>query len=239
MTCGRHMLRTSECNCAAPTTVHARPARQVAQDRWPSAPDANALRAAARVAAAASLLLAMVACRTVPTMPVTEQSWDARRTALQSRETFELHGRVAVASGTEGFNAKLRWEQSGKQSNLALDGPLGVGGVRVSSDGTAFSMANSKGEQLNSDAARAELTQRLGFEPPLASLRYWVQGVPDPSQPAQETLDDQQRLAALQQSNWQITYDTYQSAGDRWLPQKLTLRSGPVRVRLIVDSWGD
>jgi outer membrane biogenesis lipoprotein LolB len=50
-----------------------------------------------------------------------------RREALQQRDHFDLSGRIAVAAAQEGFNAKLRWQQQGSRSNLALDGPLGVG----------------------------------------------------------------------------------------------------------------
>ncbi|HEY8506781.1 MAG TPA: lipoprotein insertase outer membrane protein LolB, partial [Steroidobacteraceae bacterium] len=90
---------------------------------------------------------------------------------------------------------------------------------------------------LDSEAARAEIVQRLGFEPPLSSLRYWVLGVPDPSASATEQLDDQQRLRQLQQAGWNIEYGSYMAANGEWLPQRMTLQREGVRVRLIVDSW--
>jgi outer membrane lipoprotein LolB len=187
-----------------------------------------------------ALLFAMVVagCRTVPVHPPpTAQSWEARRPQLQSRDQFALKGRVAVAAGGEGFNARLRWAQQGVRSHLALDGPLGTGGVQVTTDGSALSIVTARGEHLESDAARAELATRLGFEPPLGSLRYWILGVPDPAQPAKEALDPQQRLASLEQSGWQIDYGGYMSVGGEWLPARLTLQRGGVRVRVIVDGW--
>jgi outer membrane lipoprotein LolB len=184
------------------------------------------------------LLIWIAGCQTVPTRPAARaQAWDARRAELQQRDHFGLHGRVAVAAAGQGFNAKLRWEQSGRQANLALDGPLGVGGVQVSSDGANLTVANSKGERLDSEAARNELTNRLGFEPPIESLRYWILGVPDPAHPAEETLDSEQRLVSLQQNGWQIDYTKYVAVGERWFPEKLTLTRGDVRVRVVVDNW--
>jgi outer membrane lipoprotein LolB len=185
-----------------------------------------------------SLMLA--GCPTVPRKPEpipVAQPWETRRAQLQARDSFELRARVAVAAGQEGFNAKLRWKQSGAQSDLALDGPLGVGGVRVSSNGTDLTVVNSKGQTLDSDAARAEIAQRLGFEPPISSLRYWVLGVPDPSVSATEELDEEQRLRQLQQSGWNIEYGSYMAANGEWLPQRMTLQREGVRVRLIVDGW--
>ena len=179
------------------------------------------------------------ACKTLPsTTPAPSGPWEARRAALQERDRFDLSGRIAVAAAQEGFNAKLRWEQQGTRSNLALDGPLGVGGVRITADGSTLNVINAHGDPLNSDAARREITARLGFEPPLQSLRYWVQGVPDPTHAADEVLDDQQRLATLRQDGWQIDYAKYMAVAGQWLPSLITLKREDVRVRLLVDGWG-
>jgi outer membrane lipoprotein LolB len=177
-------------------------------------------------------------CRTVPVHPPSAQAWDVRRPELQARDRFELKGRVAVAASGEGFNARLRWAQQGERSQLALEGPLGAGGVQVTSDGSDLSIVTSRGERFNSESARTELAARLGFEPPLKSLRYWILGVPDPAQPATEAVDpQQQRLQSLQQSGWQIDYGDYMPVGSEWLPARMTLQRAGVRVRLIVDGW--
>ena len=180
---------------------------------------------------------ALAGCRTAPVQPPSAQSWDVRRPQLQARDRFELKGRVAVASGAEGFNARLRWVQDGARSQVALQGPLGAGGMQVTADGPRLSIITSHGERLDSDAARTELTARLGFEPPLDSLRYWILGVPDPARPATEALDTQQRLESLRQSGWQIDYGGYMAVGREWLPARMTLQRASVRVRLIVDGW--
>ena len=188
----------------------------------------------------ATVVVLLASCRTVPVhheTPATSQSWDARRPQLQARDKFQLKGRVAVATGSEGFNARLRWTQDGKQTHMSLDGPLGAGGVQVTSDGSAVSIVTSRGDRLNNDAARAELANRLGFDPPIDNLRYWVLGVPEPGHPAQESLDAQQRLATLEQDGWQIQYTGYMSVGGEWLPSKLTLQRQGVRLRVVVDGW--
>ena len=77
-----------------------------------------------------------------------------------------------------------------------------------------------------------------GFDPPLGSLRYWIQGVPDPASPAKEKVDpQQQRLQSLEQDGWQIDYTGYMPSGGVSLPAKLTLQRAGVRVRLVVDGW--
>lgn len=187
--------------------------------------------------AGAALALALAGCQTVPVAPAPTIAWNVRRPALQNLERFHLAGRVAVAVGKQGFDAGIRWAQAGAVTRLALTGPLGAGGVEVTADGTDLTVVTSSGKRLGAAAARAELRDELGFEPPLASIRYWVLGVPDPAAPASVRLDSQQRLTELTQNGWQIDYASYMPAGAEWLPRLLTLQRAGVRVRMIVERW--
>ena len=178
------------------------------------------------------------ACRTAPPLQAPAASWEARRAQLQARQHFELKGRVAVAAGSDGFNANLRWIQDGARSQLSLEGPLGVGGAQVTAAGSDLTLVTARGEHMDNAAAHAALAARLGFDPPLASLRYWVLGVPDPAQPSTEELDQsQQQLLGLTQAGWHIDYAAYASSGGESLPARLTLQRDKVRVRLLVDTW--
>lgn len=187
--------------------------------------------------AAVALAWVLVGCQTLPVSPAPSVSWSVRRAELQTLGRFGLNGRVAVAVGNQGFNAGLRWTQSAAVTHLALTGPLGAGGVQVTADGGGLSVVTSNGKRLGDADARAELESKLGFEPPLASLRYWVLGVPDPAAPASVQLDSQQRVTQLTQGGWQIDYTAYMPVGAEWLPKLMTLRRQDVRVRMIVDAW--
>jgi len=191
-------------------------------------------RAAAVLIAA---LLLITACATTPPRALSLQPWPDRRAELQHLGRYGLSGRVAVAAGSEGFSGRLNWQQRGPRTELVLNGPLGVGGVRVVAEGDSLDVTNSQGAVLGSDAAHAELRARLGFEPPLTSLRYWILGVPDPDTPSQETLGADQRLAGLTQDGWDVEYSDYVNSAGAWLPRRLSLRRADVRVRLIVDAW--
>jgi outer membrane lipoprotein LolB len=189
------------------------------------------------------LTVAVVAgCRTVPVAVQPSgsgaQSWDVRRPELQGHDHFQLQGRVAVAAGKDGFSAALNWTQAGTVSQVSLEGPLGVGALQITANGDSLSILNSHGDHLDSEAARSDLEARLGFEPPLGSLRYWVLGVPDPATPAKESLDpQQQRLQSLQQDGWQVDYTSYMTNGNGWLPSRLTVQREGVRVRVVVNDW--
>lgn len=183
------------------------------------------------------LAFMVTGCQTAPVAPAPNVAWSVRMPTLQHLDRFGLHGRVAVAVGSQGFNAGIRWRQAGDVTRLALTGPLGAGGVEVTASGSDLSVITSSGKQLGGAEARSELQDKLGFEPPLESIRYWVLGVPDPDAPASVQLDSQQRLTELTQDGWQIDYTSYMPVGADWLPRLLTLRREGVRVRMVVDGW--
>jgi len=157
--------------------------------------------------------------------------WASRRGALQSWPRFELRGRVAVASGEEGFTASLRWAQREAASKIELDGPLGVGGLRLE-----FNHG-----RLADEIARADLERRLGFSLPVDSLRYWMLGVPDPAHSALERVaDGHPRLESLQQQGWTVVFPAYAkvSGVNYELPQRIEATREGLRLRLLVDTWG-
>jgi outer membrane lipoprotein LolB len=180
-------------------------------------------------------LLALAACHTLAPLPATP--WAERRAALQAVEKFEVNGQLAVATASEGFSANLRWQQQGAASDLLLRAPLGVGGAHLNFDGDVLRVTNSQGTQLEGVTAQTELVRLLGFDPPLTSLRYWLLGAPDPASVANETLDGAQRLAQLQQGEWQIDYGEYQQAAGLWLPRRVALHRGEVKLKLQLSHW--
>lgn len=181
--------------------------------------------------------LALAACQTVPVPPAPTIAWSVRQPELQSLSTFRLNGRVAVAVEQRGFNANIRWMQSGTRTRMILSGPLGADAAQVTADGASLSVVTPHGRHLGNAAAREVLVRQLGFEPPLQSLRYWVLGVPDPGAAASVALDAEQRPTTLRQGGWSIEYHSYMPVGADWLPRLLTVKRAGVRLRMVVDAW--
>jgi outer membrane lipoprotein LolB len=189
-------------------------------------------------------VLWLAGCQTVP-KPIAPTvapekvvvGWPARRMQLQARAQFTAQGRIGVVAGSDGFNGHLRWNQDGTRSTVSLDGPLGVGGVRIVNDAGVLMVTNPSGEALDSQAAHEALVRRLGFEPPLNSLRYWLQGVPDPASVSTESLNAQGYLGTLAQSGWTVTFNDYMQTSEGALPQKMTVARATVRVKLVIEAW--
>lgn len=180
-------------------------------------------------------LLIVAGCRTLPVAAPID--WPAEKLARQQLSSWQMQGRAAVATANDGWSAGIRWMQSGSASELSLSGALGVGGVRVRSDGESFAIDTSKGEHLESPEAEAALERTIGVDLPVRNLRFWLLGVPAPVSPATETRGENGQLARLEQDGWVVTYDRYAERNGRALPGRVQLERPPVRVRVIVERW--
>jgi outer membrane lipoprotein LolB len=186
-----------------------------------------------------ALSLLIASCAVAPTTDtVAQQRWMSRQAALAGWNAWQLNGRVALHYDDEGWHASLIWQQQPGAYRLRLIGPLGQGAVELNGDAQEVVLREANGSVRVSRDAETLLQDALGWSLPVSGLYYWVRGLPDPGVPAGPLrLDAMGRMVALNQSGWEIRYDGYDEAGGRELPTRISLRSGAIRVRLIIDDW--
>ena len=186
--------------------------------------------------------VALAACVTTRPVPA-PASWEQRLGSLQHLSAWQLDGRAAVAlsqpasagspGGTQGWQAALSWREKNAAAEVHLSGPLGIGAVVLTQ--------TSQGVSLNgaapSEAVMAQIQDRLGFTPPLDSLRFWLLGVPDPGDAFELTRNPSDRALKLTQSGWTIDYDRYLPVNGDVLPAHVVLSREGIRVRIAVDHW--
>lgn len=184
-------------------------------------------------AAALCAAALLTACATLSPRAPAPLSWAQRLTTLQQDRDWGLQGRAAVAAGSHGWQAGVDWQQRGPQTVVHLSGPLGIGAsvLRLTSAGLSVN-----GAPANPDVVD-QLQQRLGFDLPLANLRFWLLGVPDPGLPSEIVQNDHDRARRLTQAGWVIDFDRYTAVDGDWLPAMLVLNNRGVRVRIVVDHW--
>jgi outer membrane lipoprotein LolB len=117
-------------------------------------------------------------------------------------------------------------------------GPFGVGAASISGRGKQIEIRTSK-RTFTTDDPERDLHDRLGWTFPIAHLRYWVLGVPAPQSEAEVEFDDEGRLTTLEQDDWKMEVDEYQSAGALELPRKFEVANDEVRIKVVVDRWSD
>ncbi|MGB5628731.1 MAG: lipoprotein insertase outer membrane protein LolB [Woeseiaceae bacterium] len=186
------------------------------------------------------VVLALLAgCATVPenvNLPDIE-SWDMRTAVLGEIEHWEFKGRIAVKADDDGFNGKFDWAQQGDVFSATVAGPLGMGSVLIEGDGRVISLTDKEGVQTVLQDAELELRWRYGWTIPVASLRYWALGIPNPGQPAVTDFNEDGLLQRLEQSGWVVEISRYQEGGGQQMPRILSATSPDTRVRMVIDRW--
>lgn len=164
-------------------------------------------------------------------------SWDARNQVLSGIRDWEFKGRIAVKAGDDGFNGKFNWAQEGDAFKATVGGPLGMGTVRIEGDGNTVVLTDKDGVSTVLDDVEAELRWRYGWTIPVASLRYWALGIPDPAFPAATELAEDGRLVRLEQSDWVVEISRYREGGGQQMPRILSATNPDTRVRMVIDRW--
>ena len=190
------------------------------------------------IAGAATAVLLISGCAAPRSALLPEiDSWDTRARVLADLDKWEFSGRIAVKTESDGFNGKLRWSQDQENYRATVSGPLGVGTLRLDGDDRSVVMTDKDGVRTELDDVEIELRRRHGWTIPIASLRYWALGIPDPSPAAEFKIDGEGRLESLVQRDWSVRITRYDVGGGQQMPKLLVAENSDTRVRLVIDHW--
>ena len=164
-------------------------------------------------------------------------SWETRQAVLAGLGEWEFSGRIAVKTDAEGFNGKLRWAQDRDEFSATVSGPLSIGKVRLEGDAQAVVFTDKDGTRTELEDAELELRYRYGWTIPVASLRYWALGIPDPGAPSKTEFGADGQLAGLSQRDWSVRISRYGEGGGQTMPKLLTAENADTRVRLVIVHW--
>ena len=164
-------------------------------------------------------------------------AWSARKAAISGVNDWRLNARAGLSVGEQGYNGTLTWQQVYDDIDFRVRGPFGLGGLHINGDKESLRVRTSTGELFYVEDIQRDMRAQLGWSLPIHSMRHWVLGVPDPSLPAEETVDGAGRLSGLTQGGWFVRYDSYEDYGGWDLPRKIKFEGENVRIRLVIDDW--
>jgi outer membrane lipoprotein LolB len=184
------------------------------------------------------LTVLISACVTPKSLELPDLSdWESRQKILVGVDEWEFAGRIGVSAGEEGFNGQLRWRQDGVVFRARINGPLGVGTVFINGDRREITVTDRDGVITELHDAEVELRQMYGWTIPVASLRFWALGIPDPASPAETEFGEDGQLSTLRQQDWEVEFTQYREGGGQLMPRRLTAVNDDVKVRLVIDNW--
>ena len=184
----------------------------------------------------------LAACASVPQPPKPKnvaQAQQIHANQMQKIRSFVIKGRIGVQTNTnEGGSASLNWEQHQETFHIHLSSPLGQTIFDLTGNDHSVALQTAEGEHLSAATPEALLTLKTGWHMPVTNLVYWIRGIPVPDKPLYTKYDDYGRLAELiQPPDWRIEYQDYQMVNGLALPQRMTLTSPTVKLKLLISSW--
>lgn len=151
--------------------------------------------------------------------------------SLYKLERWSLDGRLSLTGQKDSWSANIIWEHDSGNEQIKLSGPLGQGATVIQLTGNRVTIDRGDGRVLSSAQPEAFINQQLGMFVPVQSLRYWVIGLPEPTQPFVET------DSGYRQSGWLIEYKQMQSVNNQVAPRKMTVMNDHVKLKLIIEQW--
>lgn len=150
---------------------------------------------------------------------------------------WKLQGRISLTRGEQGWHAGLDWENHADRYRLRVNGPLGQGALQLDGDSSGVTLVDADGRIYTAADAESLLLQVAGWQLPVAGLRFWVRGLPDPDAHPEVMLDAQGRVQQLKQSGWTIRYQRFLLVdGVEW-PARLTLEHDDLLLKMVIDQW--
>ncbi|MEZ5568244.1 MAG: lipoprotein insertase outer membrane protein LolB [Halioglobus sp.] len=193
----------------------------------------------ARIAAfwLASLLLA--GCSGLDGPGPQSATWKEHAAAVAALSHWDASGKLALRNSQAQESAGMQWQQRGRQTQVRLSGPMGVGATEISSDGARLDIRQGEEHRVLDVSSRQAIILNTGWDLPLAALPYWIRGLPEPDSDiqAQEIEPESGLLRTLRQRNWQVRYTDYALFDALMLPTRLTLENGETRATLLIRNW--
>ncbi len=156
----------------------------------------------------------------------------------QRAAAFDFVGRVAATYEGRAFTSGVRWEHLPERDEIWLMTPTGQALAHITADASGATLTGTDQDQYHAGDVERLTRRALGWELPLAQLRWWVRGEPVPGTPAEEAVHDQQgRLVRLRQDGWHIDYVHFADTARDGRPQRLDLTRAGQRIRLVIDNW--
>lgn len=166
--------------------------------------------------------------------------WQERQITLRQLIKWEIRGRTAITQGDEAWNVGLNWRENTQIYRIKLMGPFSQGGVQLDGTPDQVVLTLSDGEMIAAATAEELLMEAINLKLPISAMRDWVRGLPYEGMTYQVVdIDKQGRLQHLEQQEWVVDYERYETYGQQQMPAKIFISHPDFSLRLVINNWKD
>ncbi|AMB84312.1 lipoprotein localization factor LolB [Pseudomonas agarici] len=163
--------------------------------------------------------------------------WARHKQQLTNLDGWQINGKVGIRAPKDSGSGTLYWLQRQNYYDIRLSGPLGRGAARLTGRPGQVSLEVANQGRYEAATPEALLEQQMGWSLPVSHLVWWIRGLPAPDDKSRLSLDNNSRLATLDQDDWQIEYLSYTEQNGYWLPERLKLHGRDLDVTLVIKDW--
>ena len=163
--------------------------------------------------------------------------WQARRDLLESITQWEFTGRIGVRDDKDSHTSRIRWRQQNETYVINLWGTLNAGATEITGRPGEVVLVQEGKEPLRAATPEALVYEQLGYDLPVAKLRYWIKGVPAPEGISTPSFNAENHLITLEQDGWTVQYLGYTNYATESLPTRIRIEKPPLRLDFVRLDW--
>lgn len=186
------------------------------------------------------LIFSLSGCAIAPSQEQLFQDKNARTNQLSELSNWTIKGKIAFIDPNNKQSANLYWQQNNDDISLKLTTFLGVNVLSVSFENNIYTLKSDDKEWQNENLTDL-INQTTGLTLPIESLIYWIKGLKasanDQITYSADTDLPVQLQAWLNQSYWDINYQSYMLVDNYRLANKMTIKHQDLTIKLAIYDW--
>lgn len=153
----------------------------------------------------------------------------------QASENYVVSGKARINAPDLTQSLRFRWQQQNGQYDIWLWGALGMGRTHLQGSEEAFLI--SDGSQQISGSPGDLMRAHFGWSVPVEALGAWLRGAAASTMPVNlQQSDDRDRLIALQQGAWRVTFADHEVLNNAWLPGRVSVVGKQLDLEVVL-AW--
>ncbi len=187
------------------------------------------------------IVLALSACTIAPKIePIDDAglAWEKRKSYLYQHPEWVAHLSLVGVTEQEKFKTRIIWQQRQDGYQIKLRDFIGRTVALIDGSPGKVVVKTSKGERYEDRNAETLIYGLFGLRIPVAGMRYWLRGVPQPDAEYIDLLLRADGLAQnMRQSGWQLTYQNYADQEPVRLPTRAVFEYEDLALTVNVARW--
>lgn len=169
--------------------------------------------------------------------PGNAEDWKTHKARISHIDGWQISGKIGIRAPQDSGSGTLFWLQRQDYFDIRLSGPLGRGATRLTGRPDAVTLEVAGQGRFEAQSPEALVESQLGWQLPVSNLLWWVRGLPAPDSRSRISLDNNGRLATLQQDDWSVQYLGYEEEDGLDLPSRIKLEGRNLQITLVIKDW--